>query len=59
MPKRIVGFVSFVMIPLFELLAKVLPNMDEEIIKPIRGALDFYKQLFERQKASEGKIGIC
>ncbi|EGF76804.1 hypothetical protein BATDEDRAFT_36218 [Batrachochytrium dendrobatidis JAM81] len=42
-PSAQVGFIGFVMIPLFELASKVLPNMEEPIIHPIRKALEFYK----------------
>ncbi|KAJ3041584.1 High affinity cAMP-specific and IBMX-insensitive 3',5'-cyclic phosphodiesterase 9A [Rhizophlyctis rosea] len=45
-----VGFIAFVMIPLFELVSKVLPNMDEPIIKPIQQALAYYKDLQEKEK---------
>ncbi|KAI9100633.1 hypothetical protein DFS34DRAFT_693311 [Phlyctochytrium arcticum] len=38
-----VGFIGFVMIPLFELVSKVLPNMEEPVIQPIRKALEYYK----------------
>ncbi|TPX62813.1 hypothetical protein PhCBS80983_g00006 [Powellomyces hirtus] len=40
-----VGFIGFVMIPLFELVGKVLPNMEEHVIAPIRKALEYYKGL--------------
>ncbi|TPX65455.1 hypothetical protein SpCBS45565_g05142 [Spizellomyces sp. 'palustris'] len=40
-----VGFIGFVMIPLFELVSKVLPNMEEPVIQPIRRALDYYKSM--------------
>ncbi|KAJ3156144.1 hypothetical protein HDU86_004112 [Geranomyces michiganensis] len=40
-----VGFIQFVMIPLFELVSKVLPNMEEPVITPIRKALEYYKAL--------------
>ncbi|KAJ3057061.1 hypothetical protein HK097_001030 [Rhizophlyctis rosea] len=46
-----VGFIGFVMIPLFELVAKVLPNMEEPVIQPIRKALDYYKGLLEKQSS--------
>ncbi|KAJ3257605.1 High affinity cAMP-specific and IBMX-insensitive 3',5'-cyclic phosphodiesterase 9A [Borealophlyctis nickersoniae] len=49
-----VGFIQFVMVPLFELVSKVLPNMEEPIIKPIRQALAYYKELQEKEK-KEGK----
>ncbi|KAJ3018314.1 UNVERIFIED_CONTAM: High affinity cAMP-specific and IBMX-insensitive 3',5'-cyclic phosphodiesterase 9A [Siphonaria sp. JEL0065] len=46
-----VGFIGYVMIPLYELASKVLPNMDEAIIKPIRDSLTYYKDMLEKTKA--------
>ncbi|KAJ3075299.1 High affinity cAMP-specific and IBMX-insensitive 3',5'-cyclic phosphodiesterase 9A [Podochytrium sp. JEL0797] len=46
-----VGFIGYVMIPLYELAAKVLPNMDEAVIKPIRDSLVYYKEMLEKTKA--------
>ncbi|KAJ3005394.1 UNVERIFIED_CONTAM: High affinity cAMP-specific and IBMX-insensitive 3',5'-cyclic phosphodiesterase 9A, partial [Siphonaria sp. JEL0065] len=46
-----VGFIGYVMIPLYELASKVLPNMDEAIIKPIRDSLIYYKDMLEKTKA--------
>ncbi|KAJ3061946.1 hypothetical protein HK102_008929 [Quaeritorhiza haematococci] len=47
-----VGFISFVMIPLFEAVAKVLPNMEDPVINPIRRALDYYKNLLPSTPAT-------
>ncbi|KAI9202505.1 cGMP phosphodiesterase [Polychytrium aggregatum] len=47
-----VGFIGFVMIPLYELTAKVLPNMEAAIIQPIRQSLTYYKEMLEK---TEGK----
>ena len=38
------------MIPLYELASKVLPNMEDQIIKPIKSALEYYKGLQEAEK---------
>ncbi|KAJ3187892.1 High affinity cAMP-specific and IBMX-insensitive 3',5'-cyclic phosphodiesterase 9A [Gaertneriomyces sp. JEL0708] len=43
------GFIGFVMIPLYELLARVLPDM-EPIIGPVRQALATYKELEQKEK---------
>ncbi|KAI8842638.1 cGMP phosphodiesterase [Chytriomyces cf. hyalinus JEL632] len=43
-----VGFIGYVMIPLYELAAKVLPNMEDAIIKPIRDSLVYYKEMLEK-----------
>ncbi|KAJ3415058.1 High affinity cAMP-specific and IBMX-insensitive 3',5'-cyclic phosphodiesterase 9A [Chytridiales sp. JEL 0842] len=40
-----VGFIGYVMIPLYETLAKVLPNMEESVIRPIRESLVYYKEM--------------
>jgi hypothetical protein len=37
------------MIPLYETVAKVLPNMEEHVIKPIRESLVYYKEMLEKQ----------
>ncbi|KAJ3011661.1 UNVERIFIED_CONTAM: cGMP-specific 3',5'-cGMP phosphodiesterase 3 [Siphonaria sp. JEL0065] len=51
-PSAQVGFIGFVMIPLFELVSKVLPNMDEPIIQPIRKAHEYYKSMLETKPAA-------
>ena len=40
-----VGFIGFVMLPLFEVAAKVLPSMDTGVLPQIREALTYYKSL--------------
>ncbi|KND02075.1 uncharacterized protein SPPG_02578 [Spizellomyces punctatus DAOM BR117] len=46
-----VGFIGFVLIPLYELMARVLDNMDP-IITPVKQALAYYKELQEKEKAA-------
>ncbi|KAJ3096430.1 High affinity cAMP-specific and IBMX-insensitive 3',5'-cyclic phosphodiesterase 9A [Physocladia obscura] len=43
-----VGFIGYVMIPLFELASKVLPNMEKTIIQPIKDSLTYYKVMLEK-----------
>ncbi|KAJ3055162.1 High affinity cAMP-specific and IBMX-insensitive 3',5'-cyclic phosphodiesterase 9A [Rhizophlyctis rosea] len=50
-----VGFIAFVMVPLFELVSKVLPNMEEPIMKPIQQALAYYKDLQEKEKQEKAE----
>ncbi|TPX54946.1 hypothetical protein PhCBS80983_g05673 [Powellomyces hirtus] len=50
-PNAQVGFIGFVMIPLYELVSRVLPNMDP-IITPVKSALTHYKGLLEKEKAA-------
>ncbi|RKO92515.1 hypothetical protein BDK51DRAFT_28348 [Blyttiomyces helicus] len=40
-----VGFIKFVMLPLFELASKALPNLETPILGPIREALVFYQEM--------------
>ncbi|KAI8810816.1 cGMP phosphodiesterase [Cladochytrium replicatum] len=44
-----VGFIGFVMIPLYELVAKVLPNVETALLNPIRQALASYKEMQEAE----------
>ena len=44
------GFIGFVMIPLYECLAKVLPNIEEHVLQPIRGAQKYYQGLLDASK---------
>ncbi len=51
-----VGFIGFVMIPLFETLGKALPLMEATIIAPIRSALVYYKECLEREKKASSAM---
>ncbi|KAI8847899.1 hypothetical protein BC829DRAFT_395376 [Chytridium lagenaria] len=46
-----VGFIGYVMIPLFELASKVMPNMEEAILSPVHQSLAFYKDMLEKTTA--------
>ncbi|TPX35125.1 hypothetical protein SmJEL517_g02439 [Synchytrium microbalum] len=52
-PGAQVGFIGFVMIPLYELAAKVLPDMEDEIIRPIRDSLTYYKEMQVKMDAAK------
>jgi len=47
-----IGFIGFVMIPLFETVAKVLPEIDTAILPQIRKAHAHYKDLGAKQTAA-------
>ncbi|KAJ3107976.1 High affinity cAMP-specific and IBMX-insensitive 3',5'-cyclic phosphodiesterase 9A [Phlyctochytrium planicorne] len=49
-PSAQVGFIGFVMIPLYELMSKVLPNMDNTLLQPIRRAHEYYKSMLEKKE---------
>lgn len=40
-----VGFIGFVMVPLFEALSKLLPGIEEPVVQPIKKSLDYYKEV--------------
>lgn len=40
------------MVPLYETLAKVLPNMDAAIIQPIKNAQKYYQGLVDKAKSA-------
>ncbi|KAF2362195.1 3'5'-cyclic nucleotide phosphodiesterase catalytic domain [Trinorchestia longiramus] len=44
------AFIGFVLLPLFEALGEVLPELEDLIIKPVRYALDHYKRLKDMNK---------
>ncbi len=48
-----IGFIGFVMIPLFELVAKVLPSIEVEMVTPIRDSLTYYKALLEKPATAQ------
>jgi high affinity cGMP-specific 3',5'-cyclic phosphodiesterase 9 len=52
-PGAQIGFIGFVMIPLFEMLSKVLSGM-EPIIQQIKQSHQYYKDLAEKE-AREAK----
>lgn len=41
------------MIPLYELTAKVFPNLDAVAIQPIKEALVYYKAMLEKQNSAK------
>ncbi|KAJ3225103.1 High affinity cAMP-specific and IBMX-insensitive 3',5'-cyclic phosphodiesterase 9A [Clydaea vesicula] len=43
-----IGFIGFVMIPLFEMVGKLLPLLDDNVILPIRRSLAYYKEMQEK-----------
>ncbi|XP_052212869.1 high affinity cGMP-specific 3',5'-cyclic phosphodiesterase 9A-like isoform X2 [Dreissena polymorpha] len=45
-----IGFIKYVLLPLFEALGQLLPVIEKDIIGPVRNALDYYTQM---QKAME------
>ncbi|RKP16301.1 Pde9 in complex with Ibmx [Rozella allomycis CSF55] len=48
-----IGFIGFVMIPLFECVGKVLPEINEVILPQIKNSHQFYKDLAAKQQAEQ------
>ncbi|XP_046328914.1 high affinity cGMP-specific 3',5'-cyclic phosphodiesterase 9A-like isoform X5 [Haliotis rufescens] len=61
-PSSQVGFIKFVLLPLFEALGSLFPKVEPEIIEPVRKALEYYtdmqKALEEEKKKKEGTHGL-
>ncbi|XP_046582957.1 high affinity cGMP-specific 3',5'-cyclic phosphodiesterase 9A-like isoform X1 [Haliotis rubra] len=61
-PSSQVGFIKFVLLPLFEALGSLFPKVEPEIIEPVRKALEYYtemqKALEEEKKKKESTHGL-
>ena len=44
-PAAQIGFIQFVMIPLYETLALVLPSIENDLVTPIKKSLQYYKDM--------------
>ncbi|XP_031788903.1 uncharacterized protein LOC100116395 isoform X3 [Nasonia vitripennis] len=49
-PSSQCSFIGLVLLPLFEILGELFPELQELIIEPVRYALDYYKRLNEAAK---------
>lgn len=47
-PTAQIGFIKFVLIPMFETLAKLFPALDETMVEPLRTARDRYESMKEQ-----------
>eukprot|EP00795_Rhopilema_esculentum_P006950 gene6950-12571_t len=60
-PSAQIGFIKFVLIPLFESITELIPVFKETLIDPVKLALDYYQNLAkttdeERKKREERKL---
>lgn len=44
-PSAQIGFIQFVLIPLFEALGQLFPVLEEPLVAPVRKALNYYKHM--------------
>ncbi|XP_076234000.1 phosphodiesterase 9 [Calliopsis andreniformis] len=49
-PSSQVSFIGFVLLPLFEALGELLPELQSLIVQPVREALEYYRRLNEAAK---------
>ncbi|XP_063439440.1 high affinity cGMP-specific 3',5'-cyclic phosphodiesterase 9A-like isoform X6 [Mytilus trossulus] len=49
-PTAQIGFIKFVLIPMFETLSKLFPILDETMVEPLRTARDRYESMKEQVK---------
>ncbi|XP_070201858.1 high affinity cGMP-specific 3',5'-cyclic phosphodiesterase 9A-like [Littorina saxatilis] len=52
-PTAQIGFIKFVLIPMFETVAKVFPQIDEVMVKPLRTAKDRYEEMKSKDDAAK------
>lgn len=55
-----IGFIKYVLLPLFEALGTLLPVIEKDIIDPVRNALDYYTQMqktLEEEKEKSSSSG--
>ncbi|XP_063597298.1 high affinity cGMP-specific 3',5'-cyclic phosphodiesterase 9A-like [Penaeus indicus] len=45
-----IGFIKFVLIPLFEIIAQLFPQAEEVLVVPLRSAREHYEQLKEQEE---------
>ncbi|XP_063439437.1 high affinity cGMP-specific 3',5'-cyclic phosphodiesterase 9A-like isoform X3 [Mytilus trossulus] len=52
-PTAQIGFIKFVLIPMFETLSKLFPILDETMVEPLRTARDRYESMKEQNAQDE------
>jgi len=48
-PKAQIGFIKFVLLPMFDAVAKLFPQIDGALVDPLRQALGYYESLKEQE----------
>lgn len=59
-PSSQIGFIKFVLLPLFESVGQLFPEIDSDVIEPVRRALQYYTDMQKaieegKKKEKEGK----
>ncbi|XP_071969460.1 high affinity cGMP-specific 3',5'-cyclic phosphodiesterase 9A isoform X2 [Engystomops pustulosus] len=50
-PKAQIGFIKFVLIPMFEAVMKLFPQIEEVMVRPLQEARDHYEELMQLEEA--------
>ncbi|XP_075696738.1 high affinity cGMP-specific 3',5'-cyclic phosphodiesterase 9A-like [Rhinoderma darwinii] len=50
-PKAQIGFIKFVLIPMFETVMKLFPQIEEVMVRPLQEAGDHYEELMQLEEA--------
>ncbi|KAM9299277.1 high affinity cGMP-specific 3',5'-cyclic phosphodiesterase 9A [Gastrophryne carolinensis] len=50
-PKAQIGFIKFVLIPMFETFMKLFPQIEEVMVRPLQEARDHYEELIQLEEA--------
>ncbi|KAM3922518.1 high affinity cGMP-specific 3',5'-cyclic phosphodiesterase 9A [Leptodactylus fuscus] len=50
-PKAQIGFIKFVLIPMFETVMKLFPQIEEVMVRPLQEARDHYEELMQLEEA--------
>ncbi|XP_056400156.1 high affinity cGMP-specific 3',5'-cyclic phosphodiesterase 9A-like isoform X2 [Hyla sarda] len=50
-PKAQIGFIKFVLIPMFETVMKLFPQIEEVMVRPLQEARDHYEELIQLEEA--------
>ncbi|KAM5142409.1 high affinity cGMP-specific 3',5'-cyclic phosphodiesterase 9A isoform 2-T2 [Mantella aurantiaca] len=50
-PKAQIGFIKFVLLPMFETVMKLFPQIEEMMVRPLQDARDHYEELMQLEEA--------
>ncbi|XP_072281951.1 high affinity cGMP-specific 3',5'-cyclic phosphodiesterase 9A [Pyxicephalus adspersus] len=50
-PKAQIGFIKFVLLPMFETVMKLFPQIEEVMVRPLQEARDHYEELMQLEQA--------
>ncbi|ESP02206.1 hypothetical protein LOTGIDRAFT_157364 [Lottia gigantea] len=57
-PTAQIGFIKFVLIPMFETAANLFPQIEDVMVKPLRDAKDRYEEMKSQEEKTKELLGI-